>query len=316
MTANRSSSTSEAPRVDAHAPMDVSLVTRLAWPIAALAVITAVAGLSPLPWFEPGPASFVSVRGQDVELFGHGLYRFDSLLAGAGHRGADAITLLIAVPALLLSARALATGSLRGGLLFLGTLTWFLYAFGGLALGVAAYNEMFLPYVALFGLSLFAFIATFRQLEPELERRAEARVKGLAVFMGVSAVATFVIWMLDPLTALLSGTLPVALAGYSTLFTYALDISVIAPAAAIATVGLLRRRAWAYLTAAASLTLETLLAPMIVAQTLSQLAAGVKFTLTEALGPIAGFAILSLVAAWFLHRLVVSFADRAAPTTD
>lgn len=71
-------------------------------------------GLAPWFWLEAGPKSFMSVRGHEVELLGYGLYRFDSLITGAGHRGSDVITLLIAVPALLLAARAFAKSSLRG----------------------------------------------------------------------------------------------------------------------------------------------------------------------------------------------------------
>lgn len=280
------------------------LLTGLAWPMAALAAIAAAAGLAPWPWLEPVQTSFISVRGHEVELFVSGLYRFDSLLAGAGHRGTDAITLLIAVPALLSSARAFSRGSLRGGLLYLGTLTWFLYAYGSFALGVAVYNELFLLYVAIFGLALFTFIATFRELESLLDERGVPRVTGLAAFMGVSAVATLGIWLLDPLTSLLNGTQPVALANYSTLFTYALDLGVVVPAAGIAAWGLLRRRPWAYLVAGSLLTLLAMLAPMIAAQTISQLAAGVRFTLLEALGPIGGFVALSAVSVGFLYRLV------------
>lgn len=122
--------------------------------------------------------------------------------------------------------------------------------------------------------------------------------------MGVTAFATLIIWLLDPLTSILNGTQPVALAGYSTLFTYALDLGVVVPAAGVAAWGLLRRRKWAYLVACALLMLLALLAPMIAAQTVSQLAAGVRFTLVEALGPIGGFVALSAVAVWFLYRLL------------
>ena len=49
------------------------------------------------------PVSFTTVRGEVVDLFGAGLYRYDSVFSGAGNRGTDVVTLVIALPLLALS---------------------------------------------------------------------------------------------------------------------------------------------------------------------------------------------------------------------
>jgi hypothetical protein len=68
--------------------------------IAGLALIAALAGL-----FLPGgngPFTFTSLRGHEVEMFGRGLYQYDTLLVGAALRGTDAVTLLVSLPLLVL----------------------------------------------------------------------------------------------------------------------------------------------------------------------------------------------------------------------
>lgn len=77
----------------------------------------------------PGKHTVRSLRGEDVELFGKGIYRFDTIFVGAGNRGTDRIILLLAIPALLVATYGYWRGSLRSTLLLIGTFAFFLYVY-------------------------------------------------------------------------------------------------------------------------------------------------------------------------------------------
>lgn len=69
---------------------------KISWLVVLLAFITALlggiaAGVS-LFMDKPGePVSFTTLRGQAVEIYGRGLYRFDTLFAGAGYKGQNTV---------------------------------------------------------------------------------------------------------------------------------------------------------------------------------------------------------------------------------
>lgn len=278
--------------------------------IAALALLAASVGLL---WQDGGNSySFTTLRGQTVEIYGRGLYRYDSLFAGAGNRGTDAVTVFLGIPLLVVATLLYRRGSLRGGLLLTGALTWFLYAYASYALGTVAYNELFLLYVALFSASLFAFVLAFASFDARaLRSHFSSRMPrhGPAIFMFASGLLTLLVWLIDPLGALIRGEPPETLAANTTLFTNALDIAIIVPATFLAGARILRRDPTGYLIAAPLLVLEAMLAPMIAAQTVSQVRAGVSFTPAEMVGPIAGFALLGLVATWVLIAILRNVSE-------
>jgi hypothetical protein len=282
--------------------------------IAVLALVAAGTGLL----YEDGgsPFTFTSLRGQPVEIYGQGLYRYDTLFQGAGNKGTDMVTLFLGVPLLVLSVLLYRRGSLRGGLLLLGALTWFLYTYASYALGPVAYNELFLLYVVLFSASLFAFVLAFRSFDARaLRSHFSARLprRGPAIFMFVSALMTLVVWLIAPITALLQGEPPERLDTYTTLFTNALDLAIIVPIVILAGVLILRGDPLGYLIAFPLLVLEAFLAPMIAAQTVSQLRAGVEFPPGQIVGPIGGFATIAVVAIWVIVILLRNVSD---PTTS
>ena len=82
-----------------------------------------------------------------VRPFGAGIYRYDSLFSGAGNRGTDIVTLVIALPLLALSVLGYRRGSLRWQLVLTGALAYFLYVSASVAVG-AAFNPAFLVYVS------------------------------------------------------------------------------------------------------------------------------------------------------------------------
>jgi hypothetical protein len=137
--------------------------------------------------------------------------------------------------------------------------------------------------------------------------------RGPAIFMFASSLLTLGVWLIEPVTSLIQGGPPEHLGPYTTLFTNALDMAIIVPATFLAGVLILRGDSLGYLIAFPLLVLEAMLAPMITAQTVSQVRAGVSFTTGEIVGPIAGFAILALLAVWVIVILLRNISDSAPP---
>ena len=280
--------------------------------IALLALIAASVGLF---WQDgSGSFSFTTLRGQSAEIYGQGLYRYDTLFVAAGNRGTDMVTLFLGIPLLVLSTLLYRRGSLRGGLVLTGALTWFLYVDASYALGAVAYNDLFLVYVTLFSASLFAFVLALTSIDLQiLPSYFSSRMprRGPAIFMFASGLLTLFVWLIEPITALIQGRPPEHLGPYSTLFTNAVDMAIIVPAAFVAGGLILGRKPLGYVISVPLLVLEAMLAPLIVAQTVSQVRAGVSFTPGEMVGPIAGFAVLGLLAIWMIVAIVRNISEPA-----
>ncbi len=221
----------------------------LTWLVGLIFILALFAAAIGLFDAAPGRAyPFTSVRGENVTINGSGLYYFDTLSYAAQMQGNDLIALVVGLPLLAVSFWLARRGSLRARLLLTGTLGFFLYTYMSMSM-LAAYNALFLVYVALFGLSLYAFILamlTFdladlpRHFSPEIPRGWIAGT----MFFGGGFLA--LAWLGRILPPLLSGGTP-ALENTTTLVIQAMDLVFIAPLAFVAGVLLLRRSAWGYL---------------------------------------------------------------------
>lgn len=278
------------------------VAVRLATCVGLLSLVAASVGLL---WSGgSAPESVLTVRGEQVELYGEGLYRFDSVFKGAGNRGTDLVTLLVGLPLLWWATRWYRRGAVAGGLLLAGALTWFLYAYASLSLS-AAYNELFLLQVALVSISLWALALTvgsvhLADLPPEQAMALPRR--RLAWLLVGSGALTALVWLQPLASTLPSGSAPPMLQHSTTLVTEVLDLALVAPAAVVAGM-LLRRRRWQALTIAVPLlVLLVVLAAAIIAQTTAQLMAGWRFSVPELVGPMGGFLVLGSAATWLLVR--------------
>src|SRR4051812_14360387 len=63
--------------------------------LALAVVVAAVAAVGLFATGGPGPHEVLTNRGQSAQLYGTGLYRYDSWLVGVGNRGSDAVTLFL-----------------------------------------------------------------------------------------------------------------------------------------------------------------------------------------------------------------------------
>lgn len=272
--------------------------------IAILALIGALAGLF-LPGGD-GPFTFTSLRGHDVEMFGRGLYQYDTLLVGAALRGTDAVTLLISLPLLVLFFWKARRGSQNAMLALLGVLFYFLYKGASLTFS-AAFNPLFLVYTALFSAGLFAVIIAMTTFDlASLAKRVQPGFphRGAAIFLLFAGFGTLLIWLSEVIPPILvAGGAPEIMGTYTTLFTHGFDSAVITPAAVIAGVCLLRRNPLGYLLAAPILILCTLIGAVVIGQTVVQTLVGLVFPPQIYIGMIGTWIVMGA----FAIGLTVSF---------
>lgn len=214
--------------------------------IGLLALIAAGMGLFYQTPGEPYP--FTSHREETVMINGRGLYYYDTVSSAAQQQGNDAITLFVALPLLVVSTRMTLRGSLRGRLLLTGTIGFFLYTYLSMCM-LTAFNALFLVYVAIFGLSLYAFILCMMSFDLEtLPRHFSERLpRGwIAALLFIIGAFLTLSWLGRVLSPLMQGTPPL-LDNATTMVIQAMDLSLVVPLAVLSGILLLRRSAWGYL---------------------------------------------------------------------
>jgi hypothetical protein len=167
--------------------------------------------------------------------------------------GQDAVTLFCAVPLLALATFAQQRGSRRGRLLWLGALGYMTYAYGTYALW-ARWNPLFLAYVALFGMSLYAVALGLIGTDAVALRAALATnrsARPVARFLGITAFLVSVLWLSEEIAALIRGELPPTLVQLETAtnVVHVFDLGIVMPAFVITAVLLWRDRPWGYVLA-------------------------------------------------------------------
>jgi len=219
--------------------------------IIGLALVAAGGGLYPAA----GQSfSLVNFRGEDVTINARGLYSWDTVSSAAQMQANDAVTLFVALPLLGIAYRLTQKGSLRGKLLLTGTLGFILYTYITMCFG-AAYNPFFLIYVALFSLSLFAFVLSMMSFEVNSltahfsEKLPRRWIAGLLFF---AAAFLSLAWLGRIAPTFMPGAVPL-LENTTSMFIQAMDLGIVVPVCILSGVLLLRRRPWGYLLASVGL---------------------------------------------------------------
>ena len=206
-------------------------------------------------------------------LFAPGLYR-DPPAIRAMNQGSDLITLVVVVPALVAAMVGAARGSLRARIVWLGLLGYVAYYYVLFAYGVR-FNPLFLVYVALMGLALWAIGLVLA--ECDLAGLAARFAPGLPVrliggyLVGLAALF-MAIWLADIVPALF-GPAPLpkpngALAPGNPVEVN--DLAVVLPLMIVAGVQLWRRAAAGYLLAGVMLLLSIAVAVVLLPSPLFQ----------------------------------------------
>jgi hypothetical protein len=272
--------------------------------ILVLASIAAAAGLF---WGagDPGePFDFTSARGEKVTLAGHGLYRYDSYSGAAQEQASDLVTLVLGIPLLAVSSILAQRGSFRGMLLQTGTLGYFLYTYMSMAFNTA-YNELFLLYVVLFSLGLFAFILSMMSYDlASLPQRFSERLprRGIAGMLFATGCFLLLAWLGRIVPPLLRGADP-ALENYTTLVIQVMDLGLIVPLSFLSGILLLKRNPWGFLLASVAVMKFLTMGAAVSTMAVNMFLSGVEISPVElTIFPV--LTLINLVVAVLLLRNV------------
>jgi hypothetical protein len=254
----------------------------LKWLIPLIFVLTLVATLTGL-WPGAGtPYALSNFRGEQVTINARGLYYWDTVSSAAQTQANDLVTLLLGLPLLAISYRLTQRGSLRGRLLLTGTLAFILYTYVTMCFG-AAYNRLFLVYVALFSLSLFAFILSMLSFDlTTLPTHFSEKLprRGIAALLFFAGAFLTLAWLGRIAPTIFQGQIP-ALENTTSMFIQAMDLGIIVPLCVLSGSLLLRRSAWGYLLSSVAMTKFLSMGMAVSVMGLNMARVGVPVSLVE-----------------------------------
>jgi hypothetical protein len=204
-----------------------------------------------------GALAVVATVAAAATFFIPGVLRGPAVMNGSA-RGTALVVLVVAIPALLLSMRAAAAGSVRALIVWMGAIAYIAYQ-AVLFIFATPFNQLFLLYLAMFSLSFWSVVSILRQVDLESLRARFSRrlpVRGLATYALIMVVLNALAWLRNVVPGVLSSTPPSWLdgTGMSTNPIYVQDLAFWLPLTAVAAILLWRRRPWGYLVIGSILT--------------------------------------------------------------
>ncbi|MFW6035633.1 MAG: GNAT family N-acetyltransferase [Halothermotrichaceae bacterium] len=271
------------------------ILTILVFAIVVLALAATLAGI----FTEKGAGTyeFTSIHGEEVLIYGKGIYRNMAAVSAPDGIAQDIVTLVLAIPLLIISFLWAKKGSLKGRLLFAGVVFYFLFTYL-LYMMLIMYNELFLIYVALASLSFFVFVITMISFDLEkLSNRFNQKlpVRFIGGFLIFAAVAVGLNWLGRIVPPLLDGSIvPQGLEHYTTLPVQGLDLAFVLPTAFLSGVLLIKRNNYGYLMAPVFLNFLFIMMTAIAAKVFGQSLQGAEGVLPV----LIVFSLFALTAAF------------------
>ncbi len=186
----------------------------------------------PAPWWLwlSVPIATLAIAASFSGIFVGSVYARETENFAAQGVGQD-IANLIAYPALLLLAWAASRGSVRAYLGWLGVLVYSVYAYAIYAFDVR-FNALFLVYVAVLGLSIYALVGGLAAIDPVRVKEAfgpGTPVRSTWVVLVILGVMFYIQWLSEDLPAILGGKTPQSLldAGLPTSPVHVLDMEAV-----------------------------------------------------------------------------------------
>lgn len=195
-------------------------------------------------------AAAIAIIGSVIGLFVKSIYAELTMAFLPQAIAQDIANLALISPAWLILAIMALRGSLRAYLLWLGVLTFTVYNYVIYTFSIP-FGPLFLLWVAVFGLSLYALIGGIAAVDHKVVKKSytsQSAVSVIAWALLVIAILFGLLWLSEDVPALLSGNKPQSVVDMAipTNPVHILDLGFFLPAVIATSVLLLKKRAFAY----------------------------------------------------------------------
>ncbi|WP_051286153.1 hypothetical protein [Salinimicrobium terrae] len=276
--------------------------------ISVLSVLTAIFGAVAAAtgiFYTSGGESYLyeSIRGQEIEIYGRGLYQHMSSEVAVQGIAHDYVILFLGVPALLISTYLLKKGNLARILFHAGLLKFFFltYLF---YINMGMYNAMFLVYVLATSTSFFALALSLTNVDIQnIKRKFHSGHyrKIIGGFLILVSSAIGLLWLQIIVTPILDGSIiPPSVEHYTSLTVQGLDLSIFLPIAFVGGFLLIKDRNWGYLMSAVTLVFLCFLMTALVAKIIAMAITGVN--VVPVIFVIPTFLVLSVICSFMFFR--------------
>lgn len=255
----------------------------------------------------------LTVIATGIGLFVPGFYRDAPVLLPQVY-GQDILTLLVAVPALVVTIFYARRGSLRAYVIWLGVTGYLLYTYASYSF-MTAFNELYLVYTTLLWLTLFTFVGGMIRLDAVALKQSvgDISVWPYVAFQLLLVVLVAFLWLSEILPATFAGSTPPSIeeAGLPVSVIYSLDLGIIIPAFALSAYWLWNRRAWGYAFTGVLLAKIVTLGGAVLAMAFYMIQEGEPVPYPQ----IIIFGVLTVVSLWLMARFLLSIDSEVALTS-
>lgn len=251
-----------------------------------------------------------TARGETVEVQDTGVYGYSLRALVTGGTPWDFVRLFVGIPVLVVSFDLYLRGSLRGTVVFIGSLASFLYQYL-LWTFDWAYNAYFLVYVGVFALSLCTLGLVLAGIDAS-RVRAEMSERFPVVTAASFSFAVGGLLLFKCLGEIVpsigTSAMPATGTGYYTMVDQALDLGLLVPLFILVGILLLKRNTLGYLLSAGTLILAMTVGLSVVA---GELMLGLSTGRVNA-GGIAVFAVFLIAALALLVNVLASMRQQSS----
>jgi len=215
------------------------------------------------------PIALLSGIASTTGILFESTYQRDTEHFGVQAVSQDYVTLLIAVPAVLVLGWLAWRGSFVARLMWHGVAFYFAYTYT-IAAFMVQFNSMFLIYTTLLACSIFALVGGLATLGWPVDRSVFGQSwprRSVAAFLGTVVVVFVFLWLSDIVPALVEGAQPESLAESATPTNgvEVLDLSLLLPGGALIAFWVWRSESRGYVFATGLITYVALLGMALVA---------------------------------------------------
>ncbi|MBN2859192.1 MAG: hypothetical protein JXK93_02900 [Sphaerochaetaceae bacterium] len=198
----------------------------------------------------PGPFSYSSIRGEEITVYGQGIYQHMSEEVAIQGIAQDYFTLFAVLPLLVIVSVVLRPKDLSTQLILTGLFAYLFIQYLFYLL-MAMYSTLFLLYALLAGTTFFAFLLSLQSIDnsvlsTQTARHYPRRYVGVVLLINTFAIA--LLWLSVVLPPLFDGSIyPKQVEHYTSLIVQGMDLGLLLPLAAVSALLLLRGHSSGYL---------------------------------------------------------------------